>query len=50
MDDLWMSKKTIKMILQGSLLQHLDKDYAALVLAIKIAWKDKTTNLADTIL
>lgn len=49
-DDSWMSKRTIEMILQGSLLRHLGKDYSALVSAIEIAWKDETTDLADTIL
>lgn len=32
------------------MFQHLGKDYAALVLAIKTAWKDETTNLANTII
>ena len=31
----WISKKTIKMTLQGSLLCHLGRDYAALVSAIE---------------
>ena len=34
-NNFWMSKKTIEMILQGSLLCHLGKDYSALVLAIE---------------
>ena len=38
------------MALQGSLLRHLGKNYSALVSAIKITWKDKTTDLQDTIL
>lgn len=42
-------KKTIKMALQKSLLWHLGKDYSALVLAIKMMWKDKITNLSDII-
>ena len=33
--DSWMSKKTIEMTLQGSLLRHLGKDYSALVSAIE---------------
>lgn len=44
-----MSKKAIKITLQRSLLQHLGKDYAALVLTIKTMWKNKTTDLADII-
>lgn len=32
----WISKKTIKMILQGSLLRYLGTDYLALILAIEI--------------
>ncbi len=46
----WMSKKTIKMTLQGSLLCYLGRDYAALVSAIETNWKEETTDLADTIL
>ena len=46
----WMSKKTIKMTLQGSLLRHLGRDYTALVSAIETNWKDETTNLANIIL
>ncbi len=46
----WMSKKTIKMTLQGNLLRHLGRDYTALVSAIDTNWKEETTNLADTIL
>lgn len=49
-EDSWMSRKTIEMALQGSLLRHLGKDYSALVSAIETAWKDETTDLADTIL
>ena len=45
-----MSKKTIEMTLQGSLLHHLGKDYAALVSAIETNKKDETIDLADTIL
>lgn len=45
-----MSKKTIEMTLQGSLLRHLGKDYSALVSAIETTWTDETTNLQDTIL
>lgn len=42
-EDSWMSKKTIEMTLQGSLLRHLGKDYSALVSAIETAWKDETS-------
>lgn len=38
------------MTLEGSLLCHLERDYAAFVSAIETNWKDKTTDLADTIL
>ena len=48
--DSWMSKKTIEMALQGSLLRHLGKDYSALVSAIETTWKEETTDLQDTIL
>lgn len=46
----WMSKKTIKIILQESLLRHLKRSYAALISAIKINWKNETIDLANTIL
>ncbi len=46
----WMSKKTIEMTLQGSLLRHLGRDYAALVSVIETNWKEETTDLVDTIL
>ena len=46
----WISKKTIKMTLQKNLLRYLKKNYIALVLAIEINWKDKITDLANTIL
>lgn len=46
---LWISKKTIKMTLQESLLRHLGRDYAALVSAIKTSQKDEITDLANTI-
>ena len=49
-EDSWMSKKTIEMALQGSLLQHLEKDYSALISAIETTWKEETTDLQDTIL
>ena len=49
-EDSWMSKKTIEITLQGCLLRHLGKDYSALVSAIETAWKEETTDLADTIL
>lgn len=49
-EDSWMSKRTIEMALQGSLLRHLGKDYSALVSAIETIWKDETTDLQDTIL
>lgn len=45
-----MSKKTIKIDLQGNLLRHFGKDYSALISAIKTTWKNKTTSLADIIL
>ncbi len=45
-----MSKKTVEMALQRSLLRHLGKDYLALVSAIETVWKDKTTDLSDMIL
>lgn len=38
------------MALQRSLLQYLRKDYLALVSSIEMIWKDKTTNLNDTII
>ncbi len=49
-DDSWMSKKTVEMTLQGSLLRHLGKDYSALMSAIETTWTDETTDLQDTIL
>lgn len=49
-EDSWMSKRTIEMALQDSLLWHLGKDYSALVSAIETTWKDETTDLQDTIL
>ena len=45
----WMSKKTVEMALQGSLLRHLGKDYLALVSAIETVWEDGNTNLSDII-
>ncbi len=48
-DDSWMSKKTVEMTLQGSLLRHFGKDYSALVSAIETTWTGKTTDLQDTI-
>lgn len=48
-EDSWMSKKIIKIALQGSLLQHLGKDYSALVSAIETTWKKETTDLQDII-
>lgn len=45
-----MSKKTIKMAFQGNLLWHWGKDHSVLVLVIKTIWKNKTTDLSDTIL
>lgn len=47
---LWISKKTIQIALQRSLFRHLEKDYSVLVSAIETVWKNKTTNLSDTIL
>lgn len=49
-DNSWMSKKTVEMTLQSSLLRHLGKDYSALVSAIETTWTDETTDLQDTIL
>lgn len=46
----WMSRKSVEMTLQGSLLRNLGKGYSALVSAIETSWTDKTTNLSDTIL
>lgn len=46
----WMSRKTVEMTLQRSLLRHLGKDYSALVSAIETEWKEYTTNLSNTIL
>ena len=45
-----MSKKTVEIALQGSLLRHLGKDYSALVSAIKMVCEDGNTNLSNTIL
>ena len=45
-----MSRKTVEITLQGSLLRHLGKDYSALISAIETEWKEETTNLSDTIL
>ncbi len=49
-EDSWMSKRSIEMILQGSLLQHLGKDYSTAVSAIETGWTEETTNLSDIIL
>lgn len=49
-EDSWMSKKSIEMTLQGSLLRHLGKDYSALVSAIETSWTEENTDLAETIL
>lgn len=49
-EESWMSKKSIEMTLQGSLLQHLGKGYSALVSAIETMWTEETTDLSDTIL
>ena len=46
----WISKKTIKLTLQGNLLRHLGKEYSALVTTIETEWKKETTSLADTVL
>lgn len=48
--DSWMSKRTVEMALQGSLLRHLGRDYSALAPAIETVWRDETTDLGDTIL
>lgn len=45
-----MSKRSIEMTLQGSLLRHLRKDYSVVVSAIETGWTEETTNLSDTIL
>lgn len=45
-----MSRRTIEMTLQGSLLRHLGQNYSALVSAIETGWTEDTTNLSDTIL
>ena len=45
----WMSKKTVEMALQGSLLRHLSKDYSALVLTIETMCEDGNTNLSNII-
>lgn len=44
-----MSKKEIEITLEENLLYHLDKDYAALIFAIKTTQKVKTIDLANTI-
>lgn len=44
-----VSRKSIEMTLQRSLLWHLSKGYSALVLAIKTTWTDETTNLFNNI-
>lgn len=44
-----MSKKTVEMTLQESLLQHLGREYLALVSAIETVWRDETTDLGNTI-
>lgn len=49
-EESWISRKSVEMILQGSLLRHLGKGYSALVSAIETTWTDETTNLSDTIL
>ncbi len=49
-EDSWMSKRSIEMTLQRSLLRHLGKDYSAVVSAIETWWTEETTNLSDTIL
>lgn len=45
-----MSKKTLEMILQRSLLCHFGRNYTAFVSAIGINWKNKITNRANIIL
>lgn len=49
-EESWMSRKSLEITLQGSLLRHLGKGYSALVSAIETTWTDKTTDLSDTIL
>ena len=46
----WMSKKTVEIAFQRSLLRHFDKNYLALVSAIKTVWEDRNTNLSNIIL
>ena len=45
-----MLRRKVEMTLKGSLFRHLGKNYAAFVSAIKIEWKEETTNLSDIIL
>lgn len=45
-----MSKKSIEMTLQESLLRYLGKDYSAVALTIKTGWTEENTNLSDNIL
>lgn len=49
-EESWMSRKSIEMTLQGSLLRYLGKGYSALVSAIETTWTEETTDLSDTIL
>lgn len=49
-EDVWMSRQTIEMTLQGSLLRYLGQNYSALVSAIETGWTEDTTNLSNTIL
>ena len=45
-----MSKKTVEMALQRSLMHHLSKDYSALVSTIETVLEDGNTNLSNIIL
>lgn len=48
--DFWISKKFIEITFQKNFLKHFGRNYFVLVLAIKTMWKEKITNLANTIL
>ena len=49
-EDSWMSKRTVEMTLQKSLLQYFGREYSTLISAIETVGQDETTNLGDTIL
>ncbi len=46
----WISKKTVKLTLQGNLLRYLGKDYSALVTTIETEWKEEITSFFNTVL